>query len=271
MKVLTAVNELRFKELVSLLLLCITAITLVGLQRQDIGWSVFLIGTTWLLLWTKGDFRRHISLVYVSLGLLGLVPITTDTSNENFLRMGSVLGLALILPYLVTRYLYKDNAVTFRWHHGRRWLRPEVYYILITALGSYLLLPFYLKNSGAYLNWAVENNTESIARLFVGTNLLGIWDELFFVSTVLGLLRKHLSFKYANIVQATLFTSFLYELGFTGWGPVAIFPFALSQGLIFKKTDSLLYVITIHLTLDLVLFLALLNAHHPELANVFIV
>ena len=46
--------------------------------------------------------------------------------------------------------------------------------------------------------------------------------------------------------------------------------FALTQGYIFKKTESLLYVITIHLTLDLVLFLALLNVHTPTLADIFL-
>jgi membrane protease YdiL (CAAX protease family) len=110
----------------------------------------------------------------------------------------------------------------------------------------------------------------NLLKLFIGTNVLGIWDELFFVITVLAILRRYLPFIWANGAQAILWTSFLYELGFRGWGPVAIFPFALLQGYIFKRTDSLLYILTIHLTIDLVLYLALVHAYHPGWVPLFV-
>lgn len=263
-------TPINVREAISLLLISVVAIFLVGAEQKTIGWSVYGLGLVFHMLFTGGLFRRHIALIYLSFGMLGLIPITTDISNENFIRMGLVLGTALALPYLVTRYYFKDNSVKFHWFNGRRWFRSEVIYILVTAVVAYFLLPFYLKNTGAYLNWGVDNTTESISRLFVGTNVLGFWDELFFISTILGLLRRHMTFRIANMVQAVLFTSFLFELGFTGWAPLVIYPFALSQGYIFRKTDSLFYVIAIHLTLDFILFLALLNAHHPELANFFV-
>jgi len=254
-------------EVIPLLLMALTGIVLIGLQMKTLGWVMYGIGLL-ALIPTRADFRRHIGVLYISLGLLGIIPITTSVSNENFLRMGLVLFLAVALPYVFSRYVFKDNFVTFRFHHGRKWFKKEIFYILATALAAYLFLPFYLRNSGAYLNWTVEAG--DIGRLFIGTNALGIWDELFFVSTVLGVLRHYLKFSWANFLQAILFTAFLYELGFTGWGPLVIYPFALLQGYVFKKTDSLLYVITIHLTLDLILFLALINAHNPEMVNIFI-
>jgi membrane protease YdiL (CAAX protease family) len=257
-------------KLISLFILALVAVLLMGVTQKQLGWTLYGLGLVWLGITTKGNFRKHIAIVYMSLGLLGLIPITTEVSNENFIRMGLVLSAALLLPFIITRYILKDHAVDFRWHHGRRWLRAETFYVVGTALGAYFFLPYYLTNSGAYLNWSVENTADSITRLFIGTNVLGLWDELFFVNTILGLLRRYLPFWQANLLQAVLFTSFLFELGFTGWGPLVIYPFALSQGYIFRKTNSLLYVITIHLTLDFVLFLALLNAHHPELADIFI-
>lgn len=260
---------LRLSESITLVTLAIASVILVGLEQKTVGWAIYGLGFILNMSLNRGSFRRHIGLVYMSLGLLGMIPITTSTTNGNFMLMGSVLGAALVLPYLMTRYVFKDGVIRFRWHHGRRWFRSEVLYVLGTAIGAYFFLPFYLLDSGAYLNWSVDNTTDSISRLFIGTNILGIWDELFFVSTILGLLRRYLPFWQANLLQAVLFTSFLYELGFTGWGPFVIYPFALSQGYIFRKTDSLLYVITVHLTLDFVLFLALLNAHHPELADIF--
>jgi len=247
-----------------------TAIVLMAYQEKLIGWSMFGLAVLFTALGTKANFRKHILLVYVSLALLGLIPITTDITNENFLRMGSVLLLALVIPFYISRKVFKDGLIRYRFLNGRRWNKKEMSYLAFTAVVAYLFLPFYLENTGAYLNWGVENTADSITRLFIGTNALGIWDELFFVSTVLGVLRKYLDFTWANILQAVLFTSFLFELGFTGWGPLVIYPFALLQGYVFMKSESLLYVIAIHLTLDFFLFLALLNAHHPQLADIFI-
>lgn len=127
-----------------------------------------------------------------------------------------------------------------------------------------------MQTTGAYQNWVVENDPYHLFILFLGTNGLGIWDELFFIVTVLALLKRHMPFHQANLVQALLFTSFLYELGFRGWAPFIIYPFALLQGLVFRRTDNLVYIIAIHLTIDFVLYLALINAHHPQLLNIFI-
>jgi len=219
----------------------------------------------------RKKFAKHLLLIYISLSLLGLTRITTDVSNRHMIEMGITLGLAIALPFLISRYIYKDNIVRFRFHHGRSWYGTEIMYIFVTLIVSYFLIPFYLANTGAYLNWSVGSDANFITRLFIGTNALGIWDELFFVSIVLGILRKYISFVWANLAQAVLFTSFLFELGFTGWGPFMIFIFALIQGYIFKKTESLFYVITIHLVLDFVLFLALIQAHHPTWTTIFLI
>lgn len=259
--------KLSYKEQLAIYMLAPSALVLVGLKHWS-GWVFILVGLVITL--ASPRVRKHISLLYVSLSALGFVPITTEITNENFVRMGLVLSAALMIPFIITRHAYRDRSITFSFHHGRRWLKKEVAYILVTALIAYLVLPYYLKSTGAYMNWGVDNTVASIARLFAGTNALGIWDELFFVSTVLGLLRLYLPFWRANLLQGVLFTSFLYELGFTSWAPIVLYPFALLQGYIFRKTDSLLYVITIHLTLDLILFLALLNAHHSQIADIFI-
>ncbi|MEK7153879.1 MAG: CPBP family glutamic-type intramembrane protease, partial [Patescibacteria group bacterium] len=121
-----------------------------------------------------------------------------------------------------------------------------------------------------YLNWSVELDPSHIIRLFLGTNALGIWDEVFFVGVCLALLRQHMPFIWANCIQATLWTAFLYELGFRGWGPFAVFFFALSQGYIFKRSKSFLYIITVHLTIDFILFLVLIHLHHPEHLRIFV-
>jgi membrane protease YdiL (CAAX protease family) len=256
-------------ETLAIILLIVTAITLIALQTKPLGFYILAIGAI-TTLFSNTKFRKDILLIYVSLAILGVTPITTDISIVHMFQMGTALILAVAIPYIVSRFVYKDYNVRFPWHHGRSWYKSEIWYIIITATIAYFLLPFMLRSSGAYTNWTVDPGVENLTRLFIGTNALGIWDELFFVSTVLALLRKHLSFPIANMTQAVLFTSFLYELGFRGWCFPVIFIFALIQGYIFKKTESLLYVITIHLIFDLILYLVLIYLYHPKWIPIFI-
>lgn len=259
----------KFFERINIILLSLTTIVLIGLQIKPFGW-ILLLFSALNLVFTHKQFAKDLLLIYISLVILGFTQINTDISIPHMFQMGSALALAVAIPYLVSRYIYKDYLVRFKFHHGRNWYKEEILYIGLTVFLSFLILPFYLKNTQAYLNWSVEPGLDNIIRFFIGTNAVGLWDELFFISTVLGILRRYLSFNLANLTQATLFTSFLYELGFRGWGFIMIFIFALIQGYVFKKTESLFYVITIHLSLDLVLFLALLNAHHPTWIPIFV-
>lgn len=256
-------------EYIEILLLDISAVILIGLQMKLVGYGLLIIGMVLLLLCSR-QFKKDIALIYICLAILGLTPITTDISYTHILQMGIPLFLVVMLPYFVSKYVYKDHLVRFTFHHGRGWYKTEIGYVFFTAIVSYMVIPFYLRNTGAYRYWTVDPGVTNLLKLFIGTNFLGIWDELFFISTVLGILRRYMSFQWANLVQSIMFTSFLYELGFRGWGFIMIFIFALIQGYVFKKTESLLYVITIHLTLDLILYLALIHAHHPSWVPIFL-
>lgn len=237
---------------------------------KALGW--ILLGLSALLPITlyRTGFGKHMLLLISMLGLLGLIPIDTTVTHKHMFVMGSILALTIAVPYFVARDWFKEKIITFPFRTGRRWYWKEIAYILFAGAASYLLIPYYLGTTGSYLNWSVELEWSFVVRLFMGTNGLGIWDELFFVGVCLALLRKHIPFIWANLAQATMWTAFLYELGFRGWGPIPIFIFALSQGIVFKNTKSLLYIITIHLTIDFVLFLTLIHLHHPEYLRIFI-
>lgn len=252
----------------SLILLIISAIILIPLEKQFLGWSLLII-TGILLVFTETHFRRDMILIVASIGLLGITPINTNITFLHIFQMSTTLFLAVAIPYLVTRKLYKEKTIRYPFHHGRKWYKKEIFYILVTATIAFLLLPFYLRNTGSYHNWTVQLGAFKLTILYLGTNGLGTWDEFFFISTVLAVFRKYFPFPLANAAQAVIFTSFLYALGFRGWAPFVLYPFALSQGFIFKQTDSLLYVLTIHLTLDLVLYLALIHAYYPNLLPIF--
>lgn len=252
-------------------LLCLSALPLLAVPGLKwVGWVLLGSAIIALMLTYRDRFSQDMLVLAGGLALLGIAPISTDISYGHMALMASLLSATVILPYLITRKVYKRDTIKFPWRMGRRWLRAEIAYVIVAGAVAYLALPYYLAETGSYLNWTASLETSSVIRLFLGTNALGIWDELFFVGVCLALLRQHLPFWRANVAQAWLWTTFLYELGFRGWGPLPIFLFALSQGYIFRKSKSLLYIITVHLTVDFILFLVLIHLHNPDSLRIFI-
>lgn len=259
-----------YAKYISLLLLCLSGALLIGFQQHYAGWASLIIGIALTLLLNKWDTARDLLLPFISVAVMGFAPISTNISPIHIIQMGTMLGLALILPYLISRFIYKDDRVKYNFHIPKKWSKTRFAYILFAFVLSYLMIPLYLNSTGVYHNWPVRPAFLDLFVLFLGTNILGIWDELFFVSTMLGILRRYFPFLIANIATTVIFTSFLYELGFREWGFLIVPIFAFLQGWAYQKTNDLLYVITIHLTVDFVLYFALLNANYPTWIPVFI-
>lgn len=211
-----------------------------------------------------------LALIAVGLTAMSAVPITTDISTEHMLVMGTAMFLAVGIPYAVSRFVTKEHSIRYPVRTGQAWTRGEKWYLPAVLVLGYAVLPVYMVRSGVYTNWPAVSDPEGIGRLFLGTNVLGIWDELFFICTAFTLLRRHLPDWQANLLQAVLFTSFLWELGFHAWAPFFIFPFALLQAKLFTVTKSLSYIVTVHLLFDFVLFLVLLHAHNREWIDIFL-
>jgi hypothetical protein len=260
---LTPDRALASWNLVPALLLAGSGLLLFGLHWRPGGYVVLAVA---VLLAAAIDRPMAKDLLLIAFGLvtISLVPINTEISWDHMLLMGTALAVAVVVPYLVSRFGYRDHAVRFPIMAGHRWTTLEKWYLVGVLVLGWIILPVYMIPSGVYLNWPAASDASSIARLFVGTNALGIWDELFFICTCFALLRRHVVDWQANLVQAVLFTSFLWELGFHAWGPLLIYPFALVQGWIFKLTKSLTYIVCVHLLFDFVLFLVLVHAHNRD-------
>jgi membrane protease YdiL (CAAX protease family) len=184
--------------------------------------------------------------------------------------MGGALALAVLVPWLVSRFAYREDIIRFPVNTGRKWpLSAKLYLIGVVALG-YFILPVYLVSTGVYRNWPDASDPTIFWRLFLGVNAVGIWDELFFICTTFTLLRRHFPDWLANILQAVVFSSFLWEIGYMAWGPLLTFPFALLQGYTFKLTKSFTYVVSVHLLFDFVLFLTLVHAHNRDWLPIFL-
>jgi membrane protease YdiL (CAAX protease family) len=239
------------------------------LEQRGSGYGLLAASLLLAFLVDRALFR-DLALVAVGLIAMSAVPITTDISSGHMLVMGTAMILAVGIPYCASRFLFHDHAIRFPVRTGKPWTRGEKWYLPAVVVIGYALIPVYMLRTGVYMNWPAVSDPEGVIRLFIGTNALGIWDELFFICTVFTLLRRHLPDWQANLLQAVLFTSFLWELGFHAWGPVFIFPFALIQALLFRLTRSLSYIVAVHLLFDLVLFLVLVHAHNPGWIPIFL-
>lgn len=273
--------------LIPALLICLAAPAFFVIRLPWLGWALLAAGM--LIAWlvrartdaeaeaarspqTPAGVRtpslvRDLSLITVGMLIVSVIDLKAELDNLAFLRFTLALGGAVVVPYVISRFVYRDYAIRFPWRGGGRWTAFQWSWLIGVLVLGWLILPFYFITSGVYMNWPVVDTPDLIARLFVGVGAVGIWDELFFICTVFALLRRHFPDWQANILQAIVFVSFLWELGYQAWGPLLTIPFALVQAYIFKRTRSLGYVVTVHLLFDAVVFLVLVHAHNPGLLD----
>lgn len=215
------------------------------------------------------ELGKDLVLIGVGIGIVATTSVEADVSWPSFIRIGTVLALAVAVPFVLDRFLYRRQVIRFPWRSREKKTRLEIGYLIAVPLLGYLILPFYFIRSGAYLNWPPLEDSGEVLRFFVGVNAVGTWDELFFICTVLTLLRRHFPLWQANILTMVIFVSFLWELGYRSWGPLLTIPFALLQGYLFAKTRSLGYVLAVHLAFDALVFLAIVHARNPNWAPIF--
>jgi membrane protease YdiL (CAAX protease family) len=247
-------------------LVCGAAVLLFGLMIVPAGYAVLAVGllAAWLTDRSGRTSRLLPDLALIAIGqvIISTISVAADISYPNMALMGTVLGLSVAVPYVISRYVYRERVIRFPWRTGQRWTRVQWTYLIVVIAAGWLILPFYFISSGVYQNWPTVTEPDEIARLFVGVNAVGTWDELFFICTVFALLRRHFPDWQANLLQSVVFVSFLWELGYQSWGPLLTIPFALVQGYTFKLTKSLTYVLVVHLLFDAVVFCVIVYAHN---------
>lgn len=243
-----------------------SAFLIFGVQNVPVGWAVLAASLVTAFLIDR-MLGSDLLLIGVGLGIVSTISVEANLDYPNIALMGVVLTLAVLVPFLIDRKLYRRHTIVFPIRTGKRWSKFERFYLAFVLVAGWLILPVYFIGSGAYLNWPAISTPDEIGRLFAGVNFVGIWDELFFICVVFALLRRHLPMPAANVLQMIVFVSFLWELGYRAWGPVLTIPFALLQGFIFLRTRSLGYVVCVHLLFDAVVFAVLVHAHNPGLLD----
>nr|WP_222592894.1 CPBP family intramembrane glutamic endopeptidase [Cellulomonas persica] len=250
-------------------LVCGSAVLLFAVHVRPLAYVPLVVGVA-LAFVVDRVLGRDLLVVAVGMSIVSSIPLAADLSDAGIARFAVALSLAVVVPYVLSHRVFGDDVIRFPWRTGRPWTRFQWGYLVVVVAAGYLVLPFYFLSSGAYQNWPTVVEPDEIARLFVGVNAVGTWDELFFICTVFALLRRHFPVALANVLQATVFVSFLWELGYRSWGPLLTLPFALVQGWTFSRTKSLTYVLVVHLLFDAIVFMVLVHAHSPHLFDVFV-
>ncbi len=246
-----------------------SAFVLFGLQWVPAGLAL-LVASLALAWFLSKELCQDLLLIGLGLTIVASTSVKADISWPRFFAIGLALGGAVLVPFLVDRLIYRRRVLRYPWRTGRKWHRWQLYYLIAVPALAYLILPFYFIRSGAYHNWPVITTASEYARFFVGVNAVGTWDELFFICTCFAVLRRHFPLWQVNLLQAAIFVSFLWELGYQVWGPLLTFPFALVQGYLFTRSRSLTYVVIVHLIFDAVVFLAIVHANDPSFFPYFI-
>jgi len=209
--------------------------------------------------------RRSFIALALALALLAISAINTNLQISHVIYLGSSLIAALIIPGLI---LQGQNIIRFK-------LLPDsldfidIGYTLLAiplAYFAFLLYFTYLSPNVPY-NWVLPPTADNgeLFKLFMGINAVGIWDELFFINISFAILRSLFPFRIANPAQAVIYSSVLYQMAFSGWGPVFIFILALTQGFMFERSKVLIWVLIVHLIIDFFLFQAIVQRYYPHL------
>ena len=240
----------------------------VALQEPLVGYPL-LIGCSRARPHPRARLGKDLLLIGIGVGIVSLTSVEADVSWPAFIRIGVTLALAVSVPFLIDRFVYRRKAVRFPWRSRQQKTKGQLAYLFVVPFLGWAILPFYFIRSGAYLNWPQITDGSELARFFVGVNAVGTWDELFFVATCFALLRRHFPVWQANLLQTVIFVSFLWELGYRAWGPLLTIPFALVQGYLFSRTRSLGYVLIVHLLFDAIVFMAIVHAHNRDWWPIF--
>lgn len=209
-------------------------------------------------------FRRRMGVLLGAVALLAAAPIHTGLDNAHFATLGAFFLAAVAGPALILRRT-DPGVIEFRlWPRRLRWQDIAYTALAVPLAWAVIQLYFFHLNPELPTHWwlPARPGHDGIWRLIVGINCVGVWDELFFVNTVYAVLRSLFPRRVANAAQAVVYASVLYDMAFTGAGPVIVYLFALTQGAMYEGSRSLLWVLAVHLIVDFFLVAAILHHYY---------
>ena len=251
--------------LIALVAFCAATVLLVPLGWYVPGFALWLISA--FFTWRQRDprVRRNLGTLLGCVAVLAFSPIHTGLDTPHIVTLMLCFGTVLFGPVILMSRIAPDEL---RWRFWPvRFSKRDLAYSVasIPLAWGVLNLYFFHLNPGLASHWTLPPayDASAIRRLVVFINNVGIWDELFFINIVYALLRGVFPARIANPAQAVVYTSVLYDMAFTGHGVWIVYLFALTQGFMYEKSRVLMYVLLVHIIVDVFLVLAILQWHYP--------
>ena len=250
---------------IALAAFCAATVLLVPLAWYIPGFALWFFSAVLTLRQPDPRLRKNLGILLGCIAVLAFAPIDTGLDARHMAILALCFAGVILGPIVVTGVLAPGEL---RWRFWPpRFSKRDVIYTAISIPLAWLVIDayFFHLNPDLAAHWMLpaSYNLSSVRRLVVGINCVGIWDELFFVNTVYGLLRGVFPARVANAAQAVVYTSVLHDMAFTGHGVWIVYLFALTQGVMYEKSRVLLWVLAVHLIVDLWLVLAILQWHYP--------
>jgi len=259
------VAHYRRPALVALILTCASAVLLIPVGWFIPGGAAWAVALMIAVRQHDPRVRRNLGAVLACIALLAFAPVNTNLETSHILTLGSCFLLAILGPYVFMRLKTPEWIAWRLW--PPRFSRRDLIYTLVSIPLAWGVIQVYFFHLNPELptHWPIPAiyDADAVHRLVVGINCVGIWDELFFINTVYVLFRGIFPARIANPAQAVLYTSVLHKMAFTGHGTWIVYLFALTQGVMYEKSRVLLYVLIVHLIVDVFLLLAILQYHYP--------
>ena len=218
-----------------------------------------------LLVRESPPWRRPYLILAGSVVILAVAPIDTRLDPVHMLVLSTFFAAVVFVPAWL---LGGRGVLSFRLWPDR--IDPlDLIYTLASVPLAWLAfrLYFLILSPEVPFNWPLppEPDPGELVKLFLGINAVGVWDELFFINTVYAILRYLFPARIANPAQAVFYVSVLYDMAFSGWGPLLVAILALTQGLMFERSRVLLWVLIVHLVVDYFLFQGIVESYYPDL------
>ena len=249
---MTATQPFSPPRIAALLSLCAATPLLVTLEQYALGAVALLVCIACTVLTRDAVFQRRFGVLIVCTALLTLAPIATSTDTIPALILGAFFVAVIALPHWALSRPRDSGVIEYQWL-PKHFSKLETAYVLLSIPLAWAGLRLYFTLSPEVpFNWTLPAlpSDEPLLRLFVGINAVGIWDELFFINTVYAVLRSLFPFWTANLASSVFYVAVLNDMAFTGWGPVFVGVLAITQGIMFERSKTLIYVLVVHLIVD---------------------
>ncbi|HET8779236.1 MAG TPA: CPBP family intramembrane glutamate endopeptidase, partial [Agromyces sp.] len=130
--------------LVPAVLVCGAAVLLFGFMVPIAGYAMLVAGlvAAWLTDRSGRTSRLLPDLFLIALGqaIISTISLAADISYPSIVKFAVVLGLAVAVPYVISRYWYRERVIRFPWRTGRRWTRTQWLYLIGVIVAGWLIL-----------------------------------------------------------------------------------------------------------------------------------